>query len=161
MHASSLFLHGFAERAAASYDARPFMPLRRALFVVHKERPVAWLILVLAGIFEVGWAVSLKASDGFSRFWPSAATAVSMLTSVLLLGVALERLPLGTAYAVWTGIGAIGAAAFGIILFGEAVTPARLVSIALILAGIAGLRLTASANAELPAKEIRQTAEPD
>src|SRR4051812_34931797 len=134
---------------------------RTAVFIFIRDALVAWLILILAGIFEVGWAVSLKTSDGFSRFWPSLATAISMLVSVVLLGVALERLPLGTAYAVWTGIGAIGAAAFGIVLFGEAATPARLISIALILAGIAGLRLTSGANAELPAKGIGQPAEPD
>ncbi|HEY2893152.1 MAG TPA: quaternary ammonium compound efflux SMR transporter SugE [Pirellulales bacterium] len=126
-----------------------------------RDAPVAWLILILAGIFEVGWAVSLKASDGFSRFWPSAATAVSMLISVVLLGVALERLPLGTAYAVWTGIGAIGTAAFGIVLFGEAATPARLISIGLIVAGIAGLRLSAASNAEAAGGNIQQAATRD
>jgi quaternary ammonium compound-resistance protein SugE len=121
-----------------------------------RDAPVAWLILILAGIFEVGWAVSLKASDGFSRFWPSAATAISMLISVVLLGIALERLPLGTAYAVWTGIGAIGTAAFGIVLFGEAATPARLISIGLIVAGIAGLRLSTTPATEPPGGNVQE-----
>ena len=116
---------------------------------------MAWLILILAGIFEVGWAVSLKASDGFSRLWPSATTAFFMLISVVLLGVSLERLPLGTAYAVWTGIGAIGTALLGIVLFGEAVTPTRLISIGLIVAGIAGLRLSAAADPG-PAADVQQ-----
>ena len=101
----------------------------------------AWLILVIAGLCEVGWAVGLKYTEGFSRLWPSAATLVAMVVSVLLLGWSLKVLPLGTAYAVWTGIGAVGTAILGIILFGESREAARLVSIGLIVAGIVGLKL--------------------
>ena len=101
----------------------------------------AWLALVVAGLCEVGWAVGLKYTDGFSRLWPSAATLVAMVVSVVLLGWSLKVLPLGTAYAVWTGIGAVGTAILGIILFGESREAARLVSIGLIVAGIVGLKL--------------------
>lgn len=102
---------------------------------------MAWVILLLAGIFEIGWAVGLKYTDGLSRLMPAIWTGLSMAASVALLGVALKHLPLGNAYAVWTGIGVIGTAAAGIILFGEAVTFSRLLSIGLIVAGIVGLRL--------------------
>jgi quaternary ammonium compound-resistance protein SugE len=102
---------------------------------------MAWSILALAGLFEIGWAVGLKYTAGFSRIIPSIWTALSMILSVGLLGLALKNLPLGTAYAVWTGIGAIGTAAAGIFLFGEAVTITRLFSIGLIVAGIVGLKL--------------------
>lgn len=102
---------------------------------------MAWSILALAGLFEIGWAVGLKYTAGFSRIIPSLWTALSMILSVGLLGLALKNLPLGTAYAVWTGIGAIGTAAAGIFLFGEAVTTARIFSIGLIVAGIVGLKL--------------------
>jgi len=101
----------------------------------------AWLILFIAGLCEVGWAVGLKYTEGFSRLWPSAATLVAMTASVLLLGWSLKVLPLGTAYAVWTGIGAVGTAILGIVLFGESRELARLISIALIVAGIIGLKL--------------------
>jgi len=102
---------------------------------------MAWSILALAGLFEIGWAVGLKYTAGFSRIIPSIWTALSMILSVGLLGLALKNLPLGTAYAVWTGIGAIGTAAAGIFLFGEAVTITRLLSIGLVVAGIVGLKL--------------------
>lgn len=101
----------------------------------------AWLILFIAGLCEVGWAVGLKYTEGFSRFWPSAATIVAMVVSVVLLGWSLKTLPLGTAYGVWTGIGAVGTATLGIILFGESREVARLVCIGLIVAGIVGLKL--------------------
>lgn len=101
----------------------------------------AWLILFIAGLCEVGWAVGLKYTDGFSRFWPSAATLIAMAASVALLAWSLKVLPLGTAYAVWTGIGAVGTALLGIYLFGESREAARLASIALIVAGIVGLKL--------------------
>ena len=101
----------------------------------------AWLILFIAGLCEIGWAVGLKYTEGFSRFWPSIGTLVAMAASVVLLGWSLKVLPLGTAYAVWTGIGAVGTAILGIFLFGESREVARLVSIGLIVAGIVGLKL--------------------
>lgn len=106
---------------------------------------MAWLILILAGLFEVGWAVGLKYTDGFSRFWPSAGTVFAMLASIWLLSIAMKSLPLGTAYAVWVGVGAIGTVILGIVLLGEPANPARLVSVGLILAGIIGLKLTSAA----------------
>mgnify|MGYP001106100114 CR=1 FL=1 len=102
---------------------------------------MAWIVLILAGLFEVGWAVGLKFTDGFTRIIPTLATVLSMIASLGLLGLALKELPLGTAYAVWTGIGTIGTALVGIVLFGEAATVARLTSIGLIVAGIVGLKL--------------------
>lgn len=102
---------------------------------------MAWAVLFLAGLFEIGWAIGLKYSEGFSRLWPSAATVIAMALSVWLLGVALKSLPLGTAYAVWTGIGTVGTAVLGMLLFAEPATALRLASIGLIVAGIAGLRL--------------------
>ena len=104
-----------------------------------------WFLLVLAGLFEVGWAIGLKSSHGFTRLWPSVATLVLMSLSFFLLETALKHLPIGTAYAVWTGIGAVGTALLGIILFGESASPARLACIGLILAGIAGLKLLSDA----------------
>lgn len=101
-----------------------------------------WFILVIAGLLEVGWAVGLKYTEGFTRLWPTLGTVAAMLGSILLLGLALRSLPLGTAYAVWTGIGAIGTALFGIFVLGESVATLRLVSLALIFAGIIGLKLS-------------------
>ncbi len=101
----------------------------------------AWVVLFFAGLCEIGWAVGLKYTEGFSRLWPSAATLVAMIASIVLLGWSLRVLPLGTAYAVWTGIGAVGTAILGIFLFGESREVARLVSIGLIVAGIVGLKL--------------------
>ena len=101
----------------------------------------AWLVLVVAGLCEVGWAVGLKYTDGFSRLWPSAATLAAMVVSVVLLGWSLKTLPLGTAYAVWTGIGAVGTAILGIYLFDESREIVRFVCIGLIVAGIVGLKL--------------------
>lgn len=102
---------------------------------------MAWIVLVLAGLFEVGWAVGLKYTDGFTRLVPTIVTVASMAVSLALLGLALRTLPLGTAYAVWTGIGTIGTAVLGIVLLGESAGAARLACIGLIVVGIVGLRL--------------------
>jgi quaternary ammonium compound-resistance protein SugE len=102
---------------------------------------VAWVVLVIAGLFEVGWAVALKYTVGFTRLVPTVAAAASMLVSLGLLGVALRTLPLGTAYAVWTGIGTVGTALLGMVLFREPATAARLACIGLVVAGIVGLKL--------------------
>ena len=102
---------------------------------------MAWTILILAGLFEIGWAVGLKYTEGFTRLLPSVATAASMIVSLGLLALALKTLPLGTAYAVWTGVGTIGTALLGIYLFGEPASTARLTCIGLIVAGIVGLKL--------------------
>ena len=102
-----------------------------------------WIYLFLAGLFEVGWAIGLKYTEGFSRLWPSALTIACMIVSLGLLGLALKTPPVGTAYAVWTGIGAVGTALLGVWLFGEPATAARLACIGLIVAGIAGLKLAA------------------
>ena len=101
-----------------------------------------WGILLVAGLFEVGWAIGLKYTEGFSRLWPTVWTILSMVLSVGLLGVAMKTLPVGTAYAVWVGVGAIGTAILGIVLFDEPATTARLLSLSLILAGIVGLKLS-------------------
>jgi quaternary ammonium compound-resistance protein SugE len=102
---------------------------------------MAWLVLIVAGLFEIGWAVGLKYTEGFTRPWPTLGTVASMIVSRGLLGLALRTLPLGTAYAIWTGVGTVGTALLGIALFQEAADPARLVCIGLIVAGIIGLRL--------------------
>jgi quaternary ammonium compound-resistance protein SugE len=104
-----------------------------------------WLLLFIAGLLEVAWAVGLKTSEGFTRLWPSLFTAVTAFASFGLLAIAMRQLPLGTAYAVWTGIGAVGAFVFGIIVMGETVTVARIASASLIVLGIAGLKLTSAA----------------
>ena len=104
---------------------------------------MAWIVLVIAGLFETAWAIGLKYTDGFSRFWPSVGTVVAMIVSVVLLGWAMRTLPVGTAYAVWTGIGAVGTVLLGLVLFHEPATVARLGCVALIVAGIVGLKLTA------------------
>ena len=101
-----------------------------------------WLILVVAGLFEIAWAIGLKYTEGFTRFWSSVITATAMLISVGLLGIAMKGLPVGTAYAVWVGVGAVGTALLGMILFSEAVNVGRLISLLLIVAGIVGLKLT-------------------
>ncbi|MCT4715210.1 quaternary ammonium compound efflux SMR transporter SugE [Enterobacteriaceae bacterium H18W14] len=103
---------------------------------------MSWFILVIAGLLEVVWAVGLKYTHGFSRLWPSVMTIVAMVVSVALLSWAMKTLPTGTAYAVWTGIGAVGAAITGIGLLGESASPARLASLALIVIGIIGLKLS-------------------
>lgn len=99
------------------------------------------MTLFIAGIFETGWAIGLKYTDGFTRFWPTAATAAALAASMVLLGLAVRSLPVGTAYAVWTGIGTVGTATLGVVLLNEPVTPLRVLCIMLILAGIVGLKL--------------------
>ncbi|MBP7670179.1 MAG: quaternary ammonium compound efflux SMR transporter SugE [Ferrovibrio sp.] len=106
---------------------------------------MAWLILLLAGLAEIGWAVGLKYTEGFSRLIPSLLTVSAMIVSLALLGLALKTLPLGTAYAVWTGVGTVGTALLGICLFGESADLLRLGCIALIVAGIAGLKILSPA----------------
>lgn len=101
----------------------------------------AWMILVLAGLFEVAWAVGLKYTEGFTRLWPTVLTIAAMAASLSLLGLALRHLPLGTAYAVWTGIGTLGTVILGVWLFGESTAVLRLLCIGLIVAGIVGLKL--------------------
>lgn len=102
---------------------------------------MAWAVLFVAGLFEIGWAVGLKYSEGFTRPLPTALTGVSLVASMILLGWAVKTLPIGTAYAVWTGIGAVGTAVVGLILFQEPATAARVACIGLIVAGILGLKL--------------------
>lgn len=106
---------------------------------------MAWGILLLAGLLEVGWAVGLKYTDGFTRLWPTVGTAAALVGSMVLLGIALRTLPLGTAYAIWTGIGSIGTAILGIVLFSEPAGAVRLACIALVVAGIVGLKLASTA----------------
>jgi quaternary ammonium compound-resistance protein SugE len=101
---------------------------------------MAWSILFFAGLLEIGWAIGLKYTDGFTKLWPSVFTVASMVGSIVLLGLALKTLPVGTAYAVWTGIGTVGVAILGIYLFAEPATAIRLTCIGMILAGIAGLK---------------------
>ena len=102
---------------------------------------MAWVILVIAGLFEVGWAIGLKYTAGFTRLWPTVWTALAMIISLGLLGIAMKSLPVGTAYSVWVGVGAVGTVILGIVLLGESANAARLISVALIIAGIIGLKL--------------------
>ena len=99
------------------------------------------MILLLAGVLEVAWAIGLKYTDGFTRLWPTVGTVLAMVLSVALLGLAMKTLPVGTAYAVWTGIGAVGTVILGIVLLGEPASAGRLISLSLIVAGIIGLKL--------------------
>jgi quaternary ammonium compound-resistance protein SugE len=108
---------------------------------------MAWIALFVAGLFEIAWAVGLKYTEGFTRLWPTIGTAAALIASMGLLGVALRTLPLGTAYAVWTGIGTVGTAILGIVLFREPATAMRLFCIALIVVGIVGLKLVGSDRA--------------
>ena len=102
---------------------------------------MAWGILILAGLFEVGWAIGLKYTEGFTRFWPSLWTVLAIVASLWLLSVAMKFLPVGTAYTIWVGVGAVGTVILGIVLFDEPVNTLRVVSIVLIVAGIIGLKL--------------------
>lgn len=106
---------------------------------------MAWIILVIAGLFETGWAIGLKYTEGFTRLWPTVWTVLAMIISLWLLGIVMKSLPVGTAYAVWVGVGSVGTVVLGIVLLGEPVNAARLISVALIIAGIIGLKLTTSA----------------
>jgi len=101
----------------------------------------SWLVLIVAGLFEVGWAIGLKYTQGFTRLWPTVWTAAALVISMALLGAAVKVLPVGTAYAVWVGIGAVGTVLLGIVLFGEPASALRVASIVLIVAGIVGLKL--------------------
>ncbi|MBD9398274.1 MULTISPECIES: quaternary ammonium compound efflux SMR transporter SugE [unclassified Pseudomonas] len=103
---------------------------------------MSWIILFFAGLFEVGWAVGLKYTEGFTRPLPTALTVAAMLVSLGLLGLAMKELPLGTAYAIWTGVGAVGTVIAGIILFGESMALIRLASVALIICGLIGLKMS-------------------
>lgn len=103
---------------------------------------MSWFILIIAGLFEIAWALGLKYTEGFTKLWPSVGTIVTLIISVGLLGIAAKNLPIGTAYAVWTGIGALGTVICGMILFHDPVTPARLLCLSLILMGIVGLKLS-------------------
>lgn len=106
---------------------------------------MSWIILVIAGMLEIVWAVGLKYTNGFSRLWPTVGTVLAMIASVWLLAVAMKSLPVGTAYAIWVGIGAVGTAIAGIILFGESANIGRILSLILIIAGIVGLKLSTAA----------------
>ncbi|RAO77740.1 quaternary ammonium compound efflux SMR transporter SugE [Dyella jiangningensis] len=101
-----------------------------------------WIYLALAGLLEVVWAVGLKYTEGFSRLWPSVVTVSAMTASIILLAMAVKTLPIGTAYAIWTGIGAVGAVLLGIVLFGDSASPLRLVCVGLVVVGMVGLKLT-------------------
>lgn len=104
-----------------------------------------WILLVVAGLFEVGWAIGLKYTEGFTRLWPSMGTVLAMVVSFWLLGAAMKSLPVGTAYGVWVGVGSVGTVVLGIVLFGEPANAARLISVTLIVAGIVGLKLATPA----------------
>jgi quaternary ammonium compound-resistance protein SugE len=106
---------------------------------------MAWVLLVIAGLFEVGWAIGLKYTEGFTRLWPTVGTLAAMAISLGLLGLAMKSLPVGTSYAVWVGVGAVGTAILGIVLLGESANSGRLLSLALIVAGIVGLKLSSPA----------------
>ena len=102
---------------------------------------MSWILLIVAGLLEVGWAIGLKYTEGFTRLWPSLGTVFAMVASMILLGIAMKTLPVGTAYAVWVGVGAVGTVVLGIVLFGEPAGALRIASIVLIVAGIVGLKL--------------------
>ena len=105
-----------------------------------------WIYLMLAGLLEVVWAIGLKYTEGFTRLWPSVITASAMIASIVLLAMAVKSLPIGTAYAIWTGIGAVGAVILGIVLFGDSASPLRLACVGLVVVGMLGLKLTGGAH---------------
>lgn len=106
----------------------------------------AWILLIIAGLLETGWAVGLKFTDGFTRFWPSVWTVTALAASMLLLAIAVRDLPIGTAYPIWVGIGAIGAAIFGMFALGESTSPARIFFLLLMIVAIIGLKATSAAT---------------
>ncbi|HEX5049313.1 MAG TPA: quaternary ammonium compound efflux SMR transporter SugE [Gammaproteobacteria bacterium] len=105
------------------------------------SQTASWIVLLVAGVLEVCWAVGLKYTEGFTRFWPTVGTGVALVASMVLLGLAVKSLPVGTAYAVWVGVGAVGTAILGMVLLGESASVGRVASIGLIVAGIVGLKL--------------------
>jgi quaternary ammonium compound-resistance protein SugE len=109
---------------------------------------MAWIYLIIAGLFETVWAVALKYSESFTKFWPSVITVIAMALSIYLLAIALKSLPLGTAYAIWTGIGALGAVLYGILIFGESRSMIRIIFLIMILGGIVGLKVTSTSKKE-------------
>jgi quaternary ammonium compound-resistance protein SugE len=115
---------------------------------------MAWWLLLLAGLFEIGWAVGLKYTNGLTRLWPTVGTGIALVASMMLLAMAVRQIPLGTAYAVWTGIGAVGAVILGIFLFGEPASAGRIACLALIVGGIVGLKLLT------PAENVAQAQQP-
>src|SRR5690349_12513511 len=119
--------------------------LRTRTILDGRKWPMAWFILFLAGLFETGWAIGLKYTEGFTRLWPTVWTVFAMIVSLWLLGIAVKTLPVGTAYSVWVGVGAVGTVALGIALLDEPANAARLFSVGLIIAGIIGLKLASSA----------------
>lgn len=106
---------------------------------------MSWFILIIAGFFEIGWAIGLKYTQGLTRFWPTVGTVTAMVVSMGLLGIAMKSLPVGTAYAIWVGIGTMGTAVLGMVLLGESASPLRLMSLAVIVLGIIGLKLATPA----------------
>jgi len=101
-----------------------------------------WIILIVAGLFEVGWAIGLKYTEAFTRLWPTVWTIIAMIVSLALLGIAMKGLPVGTAYSIWVGVAAVGTVILGIVLLGESASLTRMISVALIIAGIIGLKLS-------------------
>lgn len=130
-------------------ESRFIAPLSRLYNATAALTPwrikLSWIVLFIAGLFEIAWAIGLKYTEGFTRLWPTVGTVLAMVVSVALLGLAMKTLPVGTAYAVWTGIGAVGTVILGIALFSEPASAGRLVSLGLIVAGIIGLKLVTPA----------------
>lgn len=126
--------------------SRAFCDLKQCFSVINEggEKNMAWIFLIIAGIFEVVWAISLKYTEGFTKLWPTVVTIIGMVISFYFLSAAIKTLPIGTAYAIWTGIGALGAVIMGIILFNEPRSASRLIFVGCILVGIIGLKVTSS-----------------
>jgi quaternary ammonium compound-resistance protein SugE len=133
--------------AAGEAPALPVRTRSAGALATQDRKGIAmnWFILVLAGLFEIGWAIGLKYTEGFTRLWPTVGTVLAMAISVVLLGIAMKSLPIGTAYAVWVGVGAVGTAILGIVLLGEPANAGRVLSLALIVAGIVGLKMATPA----------------